>query len=155
MTIALSRTAPAPQPLEDPAQPGVAPAAAEQYASRYQLPQIAQHDQAAQAKLADAHAQAVAATGGFLAAPLPSPPLPPGIVHDAPGSQQWLNSAAGAPDPAAAVFAPKGTSSAATQAIPLGRGISGERALGLPDPPLTPSRLRDSDIDYDEDEDMT
>ena len=149
MTVALSRTAPAPQPIDH--QPGEQAAPVDdpaQYASRYALPQIAAHDADSDAKLADAHAQAVAATGGFVAAPTPAPPLPASVYHDAPSSQQWRDSAAAAADPAADVFAPK-ASNAAQARVPLGSGISGENALGLPQPPLTPSRLRDSDVEDD------
>ena len=153
MTIALSRAAPPAPPTEDAPQ-DTAPVDPAAYASRYQLPQLVQHAATAESNLAAAHAQA---TGGHITPP-PSPPLPPGVVYDNPQTQAWTRcvgqpaqygTTAGADTPgvelmSAKMFSPSGT---AQQRIPLA-GISPETALGQPVPPLTPTRLRDSDMEY-------
>ena len=126
------------------------------YTDRYKLPQLAAHQQAADATLESARAQI---NGGFTTPP-PAPPLPSGIYHDAPPTQQWRNSmgnpaaygtTAAADNPGAELLSAKMVAPNATppQRVPLTSGISGESALGLPKPPITSSRLRDSDIEED------
>ena len=110
------------QPDDAAPQASSDPGDAQAYASRYQLPLLAAHEQTAAANLDIARSNAVAATGGFIAASPPAPPLPPGIVHDAPQTQAWRNSAAAAADPAAAVFTPKSGRPVSRQAVPLAGG---------------------------------
>lgn len=142
----------APQPGEQAPDPAAVDA--DGYASRYQLPQLAAHQQAEQSNLEGARSQASAKS----VTPPPARPLPPGIYYDSPETQQWRSSvgdpgaytSAAADNPGVELLDPRLFDSAPRQSFAIGT-VSGERALGRPKPPAwRESRQRPSD---DDDED--